>query len=349
MDTIIRTMYGEDAGVAEEAAKIWRRGGLVAFPTETVYGLGANGLDASAASRIYAAKSRPSDNPLILHIAERDQLAQIVSFVSPAAEAFMDAFWPGPLTLIFPKSARVPYETTGGLETVAVRMPSHPAAACLLKTVRLPIAAPSANRSGRPSPTSAAHVEEDMNGRIDMIIDGGEVGIGVESTIVDLTGERPVLLRPGFITPEMLEKVGGPVELDPAVYRQLSGKERPKAPGMKYRHYAPKADMTIVRGPDEAVIKWINEKTREAEACGKKAGILASDETAAAYQGGMVLSAGPRSDIGAIAHNLFGILRRFDALKADVIYSEHFSEEGEGLAVMNRLLKAAGYHVVDAE
>lgn len=344
METIIRKMEGEDSSVAAQAAAIWRGGGLVAFPTETVYGLGGNGLDAGASKKIYAAKARPSDNPLILHIAEESQLDELTSGINAWAKALMKAFWPGPLTMILPKSKAVPYETTGGLDTVAVRMPSHPAARYLLQQAQLPIAAPSANRSGRPSPTSASHVIEDMNGRIDMIIDGGDVGIGVESTIIDLTGERPMLLRPGFITPEMIEAVLGTIDTDQAVYRQVSASVRPKAPGMKYRHYAPKADMTIVEGDREAVAAYINERTAAADGTG--IGILTTEENRSLYRGGILLSAGSRSSLPSIAHNLFRVLREFDSIGVEHIYSEGFPSEGEGLAIMNRLLKAAGHQVI---
>lgn len=345
MHTIVRKMSGEELEVAEEAAEIWRRGGLVAFPTETVYGLGGNGLDAGASERIYAAKARPSDNPLILHIARREQLDELVAEVNPWAEALMDAFWPGPLTMIFPKSELVPYETTGGLDTVAVRMPSHPAAHFLLETVGLPIAAPSANRSGRPSPTSAAHVIEDMDGRIDMIIDGGDVGIGLESTIIDLTGARPVLLRPGFITLEMMEHVLGTVETDQAVFGQVSAGVRPKAPGMKYRHYAPKAGMTLIEGTREAAAAYINEQiARRPE---QKIGVIVTEDTRHLYHGGCCVSvADTHENLEEIAHNLFRVLREFDDMEVDYIYSESFPSQGEGLAVMNRLLKAAGHHVI---
>lgn len=345
MHTIIQKIEGEDMAVAQTAAEIWRAGGLVAFPTETVYGLGGNGLDAGASEKIYAAKARPSDNPLILHIARREQLKELVTEINPWAQALMDAFWPGPLTMIFPKSDKVPYETTGGLDTVAVRMPSHPAARFLLETAGLPIAAPSANRSGRPSPTSASHVIEDMDGRIDMIIDGGDVGIGVESTIIDLTGSCPVLLRPGFITVEMMEEVLGPVDTDQAVYRQVSADVRPKAPGMKYRHYAPKAGMSLVEGNPCAVADYINRQIRDNPH--KKIGVMITDENRNLYHGGLCISAGTsHKDLDSIAHNLFRVLREFDDRGVDYIYSESFSSQGEGLAVMNRLLKAAGHHVI---
>lgn len=344
MQTIIRKMEGEDAGTARLAASIWRDGGLVAFPTETVYGLGGNGLDAGASKKIYAAKDRPSNNPLILHIVERSQLDGLVREINPWAEALMDVFWPGPLTLILPKADIVPYETTGGLDTVAVRMPSHLVARYLLAEAGIPIAAPSANRSGRPSPTSAEHVARDMDGRIDMIVDGGDVGIGIESTIVDLTGERPMLLRPGFVTVEMLESIVGPVDIDPVVLEQASATVRPKAPGMNYRHYAPNAGMLLVEGTPKAVAAHINAQVAAAD--GKKIGVMATDENLHLYQGGCVISVGSAAKPQTIAHNLFRVLRMFDDLKVDYIYSESFSSEGAGLAIMNRLLKAAGHQVL---
>ncbi len=229
-----------------EAAEIIRRGGLVAFPTETVYGLGGNALDEDAAKKIYAAKGRPSDNPLIAHVSCPEEVEPLVEYMPEAGKKLMEAFWPGPLTMIFPKSSRVPYGTTGGLETVAVRMPSDPVANRLIALAGVPIAAPSANTSGRPSPTTADHVWQDMNGRIDMIIDGGPVGIGVESTIVDVSGQVPVVLRPGAITMEMLRETLGEVTIDPAILGPMAEGVRPKAPGMKYKHYAPKAELTLV-------------------------------------------------------------------------------------------------------
>ena len=335
---------------AKKAAEIWKNGGLVAFPTETVYGLGGNGLNKEASKKIYAAKGRPSDNPLILHIAELKQLYSLIKTenetVLARADALAKAFWPGPLTMILPKAQEVPYETTGGLDTVAVRMPSHPAARALLQASGLPIAAPSANLSGRPSPTSAGHVIEDMDGRIEMIIDGGDVGIGVESTIVDLTGEIPMLLRPGFITTEMLETVLGIVQTDAAVYRQVGKDVHPKAPGMKYRHYAPKASMILVEGTEDQVIAYINEETKKQREQGKRIGVMATDESRDAYQADVVIPVGSRTSMDSIAHNLFRVLREFDEENVDLIYSESFDMDGRGFAVMNRLLKAAGHQVV---
>ena len=248
-----------------EAAEILKNGGLVAFPTETVYGLGANALNEEAAKKIYAAKGRPSDNPLIAHISCMEELPAIVKEIPEAGRKLAEKYWPGPLTMIFPKKDIVPYGTTGGLDTVAVRMPVDPVANCLIHLAGVPIAAPSANTSGRPSPTKAEHVIEDMDGKIEMIIDGGAVGIGVESTIVDVSGEIPTLLRPGAITIEMLRETLGQVDIDPVILGPVSGDIKPKAPGMKYRHYAPKADMTLVEGDMDKVVAYINEQTKKAE------------------------------------------------------------------------------------
>lgn len=329
-----------------EAAEIIRSGGLVAFPTETVYGLGANALDESAAKKIYAAKGRPSDNPLIAHISKLEELEPLVAKIPEAGRKLARAYWPGPLTMVFPKSAKVPYGTTGGLDTVAVRMPSDPVANRLIALAGVPIAAPSANTSGRPSPTTARHVWEDMNGRIEMILDGGPVGIGVESTIVDVSGDIPTLLRPGAVTMEMLEAVVGHVEIDPAIQGPPAEGLRPKAPGMKYRHYAPRAELTLIEGEQDAVVAEINRLTAGQMAGGKAVGIICTEETRACYPKGTVRSVGIRAQEETIAHNLFAVLREFDDLQVDVIYSESFSADHLGRAIMNRLTKAAGYHVV---
>ncbi len=352
MNTVILPIDRENldkAGLAE-AGRILQRGGLVAFPTETVYGLGGNALDASASAKIYAAKGRPSDNPLIVHIADREELAPLVADIPDTATKLMDAFWPGPMTLIFRKSGLVPKATTGGLDTVAVRMPSDPVAAELIRAAGVPIAAPSANTSGRPSPTRASHVFEDLFGRIDMIIDGGEVGIGLESTIIDCTGDEPLILRPGYITPEMLEQVlSQHVDIDRSSTEKMKEGERPKAPGMKYRHYAPKAELVIIRGPKQAVVREIKRRAEEAESKGKRVGVIATDETQDSYQGSgrEVMSIGSRAQIESVAHNLYAILREFDTKNIDLILSESFDESGLGRAVMNRLRKAAGYHIED--
>lgn len=347
METIVEKLSGKkDKEILQQAAQIIKKGGLVAFPTETVYGLGADGLKEEAAKKIYAAKGRPSDNPLILHIAERSQLEQIVKQIPQKAERLMEAFWPGPLTIIFEKSENVPYTTTGGLDTVAVRMPNHAEALAFLKEVQTPVAAPSANTSGRPSPTKAEHVLEDMQGKIEMILDGGEVGIGIESTIIDMTSAIPMILRPGFVTQEMLEEVIGEVMIDPAVQGGVKEKERPKAPGMKYRHYAPKADLTIVEGELSKVILKINELAAQKVSEEKKVGIIATEETKKFYKNGLVKVIGTRMEEKTIAKHLYSILREFDEAKVDIIFSEAFSEEDFGQAIMNRLEKAAGHHKI---
>lgn len=330
----------------QAAARVIREGGLVAFPTETVYGLGANALDEEAARKIYAAKGRPSDNPLIAHIASLKGLEPLVTDVSKAGKELAQAFWPGPLTLVFPKSGLVPYGTTGGLDTVAIRMPSDPVAKGVIALAGVPVAAPSANRSGRPSPTTARHVWQDMEGRIDMLLDGGQVGIGLESTIVDVTGTIPVLLRPGAVTMEMLEAVVGAVEVDPAIQGPLTAGMPPKAPGMKYRHYAPKAELTLVEGAEEAVVSKVNQLAKEKLAAGFRVGILGTEETRGRYPHGIVRSVGARGQEEAIAHNLFAVLREFDYLQVEYIFSESFSQDHLGQAIMNRLTKAAGYRKV---
>lgn len=339
-------MSEQDTPVYEKAAAVIRRGGLVAFPTETVYGLGANGLDEEAASKIYKAKGRPSDNPLILHIADKKQVLEIADGVPEKAERLMEVFWPGPLTLIFKKKACVPYGTTGGLDTVAVRMPDHPVALRLIKTAQTPIAAPSANTSGKPSPTRAEHVRVDMDGKIDLILDGGPVGIGLESTIVDMTGEIPVILRPGFITKEMLETVVGSVEEDTSLSGEYTENTRPKAPGMKYRHYAPKAELTLVQGELMNVVERIKGLADEKAEKGLRVGIIATEETMQCYAGRDVRIIGSRSDTASIARNLYSVLREFDDMDVDCIFSETFSEQELGGAIMNRLVKAAGHNII---
>ena len=329
-----------------EAAEIIRSGGLVAFPTETVYGLGANALDPEASKRIYAAKGRPSDNPLIVHISRFEELLSIAKEVPPQAKKLADVFWPGPLTMIVWKNEKVPYETTGGMDTVAIRMPNHPVALALIDESGCMIAAPSANTSGKPSPTEAAHVALDLDGKIPMILDGGPVGIGIESTIIDLTEKVPMILRPGYITKEMLEEVlGEEVRIDPGIIAADSTK-KPKAPGMKYKHYAPKADLVLVEGEQEAVVAKINALVREKQAAGLKVGVVATDETESLYQADYVVTIGARSDEDAIARHLYKILREFDDWNVDAIYSESFSTPRIGQAIMNRLMKAAGHQVI---
>lgn len=338
----------ESAEVIRTAAKILQEGGLVAFPTETVYGLGGNGLDGAACEKIYIAKGRPSDNPLILHISEFEELNAIVREISPAAQKLMDAFWPGPLTMVFPKADIVPLKATGGLDTVAVRFPSHPVARAIIKAAGLPIAAPSANSSGKPSPTRASHVEFDLNGKIDMIVDGGAAEWGLESTIVDVSGDVPMILRPGAVTKEMMEEVVGRVEIDPAILTKPAADLKPKAPGMKYTHYSPKAEVVLVKGERQAVADEINRLAALDMSNGKKTGVMATEETKDLYHADIILSLGSRDRPEQIGANLFKLLRKFDFLGAEKVYSEVFSEEGEGMAIMNRLNKAAGYQMIEA-
>lgn len=336
--------YEEDAAL-RRAGEVLRAGGLVAFPTETVYGLGGDGLNRESARKIYAAKGRPSDNPLIIHICEFEDIHEIAEAVPEAAKKLADAFWPGPLTMILPKSKRVPCETTGGLDTVAVRFPSHPVARKLIEYGGRYVAAPSANLSGKPSPTEARYVAEDMDGRVDMIVDGGAVGIGLESTIVDLTAERPQILRPGFVTDEMLAEVLGAVDTDVTIIEPDSG-QTPKAPGMKYRHYAPEGEMVLVEGEPEKVAAYINEQAAADRARGCKTGVIATSEMAGRYRADVVKCLGSRSDEESIARSLFAALREFDDESVRKIYSESFPGRGLGQAIMNRLLKAAGHRVV---
>ena len=329
-----------------EAGEVIRSGGLVAFPTETVYGLGGNALDPQASKRIYAAKGRPSDNPLIVHIADISELEPLAAEIPESARLLAEKWWPGPMTLIFKKKAAVPDETTGGLDTVAVRMPSHPVAAALIRAAGVPVAAPSANRSGRPSPTCAAHVIEDLDGRVDMIIDGGDCGIGLESTIIDVTGSEPVLLRPGRVTIEEIRAVAGCGKIDPAVLAPPSAGLRPRAPGMKYRHYAPRAPLTLIEGEREAVAAEISRRCALAEAAGRKAGVICSSQLAAMTGCPLTAVLGDAEDPEELARGLFAALRSMDSEGADEIYAETFPETGFGLALRNRLLKAAGYNVV---
>lgn len=335
-----------NASELSEAVEILRRGGLVAFPTETVYGLGADGLNQDASKKIYAAKGRPSDNPLILHIADFEALKELTLQCPEKGRKLAEAFWPGPLTIIFNKSDKVPYGTTGGLETVAIRMPSHPVAFELIRQSGIYVAAPSANVSGRPSPTKAEHVIEDMDGKIELIIDGGKVEIGLESTIVDVTGPIPIILRPGYITASMIEEVIGQIEYDKAVLTRVQDSSIiPKAPGMKYKHYAPKGKLTIYEGDSEAVVNAINEVVMAKLIAGYKVGVIATDETFNCYQHGAVKTIGTRKDEGTIARGLFEILREFDSEGTEYIYTESFQTNQLGQAIMNRLLKAAGYHI----
>jgi L-threonylcarbamoyladenylate synthase len=337
-----------DYEALKRAGDIIRAGGLVAFPTETVYGLGGDALNEESSGKIYRAKGRPSDNPLIVHICKLEDMAPIVKGVPRAAKLLAEAFWPGPLTIILNKSDKVPYATTGGLDTVAIRMPEHRTALAFIEASGGYIAAPSANISGKPSPTIAKYVAEDMDGRIEMIIDGGEVGIGLESTIVDLTEETPMILRPGYVTKEMLEKILGEVRVDETILGDSPGKA-PKAPGMKYRHYAPKGRLTIIAGLQENVVREINDRAADMKKRGEKVGIIGTDATVSLYSADSIKSAGRREDEESIARTLYRILREFDDEDVTVIYSEAFDgtsgNGGIGQAIMNRLLKAAGHHI----
>ncbi|WP_144466376.1 L-threonylcarbamoyladenylate synthase [Bacillus nitratireducens] len=323
----------------KEAARLLRENEAVAFPTETVYGLGANAMDDEAIAKIFAAKGRPSDNPLIVHIGTKSQLDGIVREIPPVAEKLMEHFWPGPLTIILPRKEGISERVTAGLNTVGVRMPDHPVALALIEEANVPVAAPSANRSGRPSPTLASHVYEDLNGKIAGIVDGGATGVGVESTVIDCTSEVPTILRPGGITKEQLEAVIGNVSLDPALKDE---KEKPKSPGMKYTHYAPKAPLSIVEGSREFIQRIVDEKKKE----GFKVGVLTTEENQHVYSADVVLSCGMRNDLASVATKLYDVLRTFDASEVDVIFSESFPNEGIGNAIMNRLTKAAGHHII---
>jgi L-threonylcarbamoyladenylate synthase len=319
-----------------DAAHFLKENEVVALPTETVYGLGGNAESDEAVAKIFAAKGRPSDNPLIIHIAEREQIHSFVSEIPEKAKVLMDAFWPGPLTIIFKKKeGALSAKATAGLASVGVRMPDHPVALALLKTCGLPIAAPSANSSGKPSPTKAEHVLEDLQGKIAGVVDGGATGVGVESTVIDCTEATPVILRPGGVTKEQLEAVIGDVHIDPAL---TSNASKPKAPGMKYQHYAPNAPLYLVEGSGQFLQVLVNEKKKE----GFKVGVLTTEENVGEYQSDIVIACGKRSVPDTVAAALYDTLRAFNHKKVDIIYSEVFPSTGVGHAIMNRLQKAAG-------
>jgi L-threonylcarbamoyladenylate synthase len=349
METKIIKVEADDLreGCLKEAADILKSGGLVAFPTETVYGLGADALNINAALKIYTAKGRPSDNPLIVHISRVKDIEILAEDIPGKAYRLAEVFWPGPLTIILKKKECVPYRTTGGLETVAIRFPANRIARQLIAESGVFVAAPSANLSGKPSPTTAQHVYNDLAGKVDMIIDGGNATLGLESTIVDLSGKMPVILRPGCITKAMLENVIGQIEVDPAILQKEPDKEAaPKAPGMKYRHYAPEGKLTIYEGNIDRVVDAINRKVREKWDSGYNAGVIATDETRDLYGCGIIKTIGSRRDEASIAAGLYGVLREFDELHTEYIYSESFADNSLGQAIMNRLLKAAGYRMI---
>ncbi len=343
---ISKDLNKEDLENIKRAGEILKSGGLVSFPTETVYGLGANGLDETAVKKIYKAKGRPSDNPLILHISSIDQLDELAEDVSPEARRAIDTFWPGPITFIFKKKSTIPDLITGGLDTVAVRMPDHDLARQILDAAGVAIAAPSANTSGRPSPTRAQHVMDDLAGKIDMIVDGGSSGIGIESTVVDLSGDTPLVLRPGKITIEEIRKILANVEEDKSIIKQDIV---PKSPGQKYRHYAPSGEMVLFTGSIDSIIKEMSKRSKEDFKKGKKVAILATDETIDSYdldEKIVIKSLGSREDEDTIAANLFSSLRELDSLGIEKIYAEGTGYDDLGLAIMNRMIKAADGNIV---
>lgn len=352
MKTTLLKVNPENPDIAkiQLAAEIIQRGGLVAFPTETVYGLGADALNSGAVLALFEAKKRPLDNPPIVHVADPAEVSRLVVEVPKKAELLMEKLWPGPLTLIFKHSNIVPKVTVAGLDTVAIRMPKHKVALEFIRRSRCPIAAPSANLAGRPSPTTAQHVYEDLNGRINAIIDGGSTDIGIESTVVDLSVDPPMLLRPGGTPFEALKKILGDLKLHPFVEaEQELPLQQIRSPGMKHKHYAPKAEVILVEGNIPAVIARVKELVESYLLKGKKVGVLATKETQTAYRLEIVKSLGSRSDLPTVAQNLFRLLREVDAEGVDVIIAEGVSSEGLGLAVMNRLRKASGYNIVKAE
>jgi L-threonylcarbamoyladenylate synthase len=342
METTILKINRQKPEGLEQAAETLRNGGLVAFPTETVYGLGAVYNNEPALLKVFAVKGRPADNPLILHIHHLDQLDQIVSSISPAAERLIQRFWPGPLTLIFPKKANVSPVVTANLNSVAVRMPSDPAAQELLRLTGIPVAAPSANLSGKPSPTHGEHVINDLSGKIELIIDAGPCSAGVESTVLSLMGEEPVILRPGTITREELEPV-----LGKSVLLASGGEvDRPQAPGMKYRHYAPEAPVILFEGDPEKIVLEINRRLAE-KPRGQKTVVLGTNENIDKYNNEWVLDMGPQGRPEIIASNIYDLLRFCDRLDVDSILIEGTTDQGIGTAVINRLRKAAGGNVID--
>jgi len=330
-------------------ANMIKSGGTVAFPTETVYGLGANALNAEAVLKIFKAKKRPPDNPIIVHVSSKEDIERLAIDVPDKVAELTERFWPGPLTIVLKASHAVPSVTTGGLDTVAIRMPSHKVALALICESGVPIAAPSANLAGRPSPTRVEHVIEDLAGRIDLILDAGSTLVGVESTVIDMTEVPPVILRPGGTTSEELKKVLGRIRLHPSVMARREVKiEHARSPGMKYRHYAPEAEVILVEGELESVIRKVQEVADEFVRKGKRVGILTFDENKSTYNRAMIKSLGSRNDLEAAARNVFSLLRDFDRERIDVIVSEGVPERGLGLAIMNRLRKASGYRIVEA-
>ncbi|HEX2924719.1 MAG TPA: L-threonylcarbamoyladenylate synthase [Ruminiclostridium sp.] len=339
-----------DKNKLRPAAEALQTGRIVAFPTETVYGLGANALDEEAVKQIFKAKGRPSDNPLIVHIADRKKVTELTASVPEKAAALMDKLWPGPITLVMKKSSVIPDVITAGLDTVAIRMPEHPVALELIRLAEIPVAAPSANVSGKPSPTTACHVLDDLDGKIEMIVDAGSSRVGLESTVLDVSVEPPVLLRPGGITPRQIEEIIGHIDIDKTIMGKVTADNVPKSPGMKYKHYSPKAHVIIVESNNinkqsDVVCQLAEQNKKE----GKKVGICATDQTLEKYSSYETISMGDRNHPETIAASLFSILREFDDRGVDVILSEAVDQNGVGLAIMNRMVKAAGYDIVKAD
>ena len=349
MDTIVAKITNDsltDKKIYEQAGKILREGGLVAFPTETVYGLGANALDDEAVKKIFIAKGRPQDNPLIIHVSTKE-ISGLVKDVPEVAQKIIDKFWPGPLTVILEKKDIIPNVTSANLNTIGIRMPNSEIALKLIELAERPIAAPSANISGRPSPTEVERCVEDLNGRVDYIIGGESSDIGVESTIVDCTVNPPLVLRPGGITLEMLKEINPEIELDKALKSKPNDDFKPKAPGMKYKHYAPNAHLKIIKGKNEKTIEIINEIVENYIEKGNDVAILTTNENLNKFNNGKVISLGSENDLKEIAKNLFEALRKCDDLRVQYILCQGFEENGVGLAIMNRLNKAAGYDILE--
>lgn len=334
-----------DEDILKEAVDIFKIGGTVVFPTETVYGLGADGLNPKAVEKIFKAKGRPADNPLILHVCSTEQVKELVEDIPEIAKICMEKFWPGPLTILFNKSNKVPNIITAGLDTVAIRMPKNNIALGIIKGANTPIAAPSANVSGRPSPTLAKHVIDDLMGKVDMVIDGGSTGIGLESTVLDLSGDTPMILRPGGITEEDLRKIIPNITVDSSIISEDKN-IIPKSPGQKYKHYAPKAEMIVFTGELDNIIENINKKVEEYKQKGKKIGIMCTDETKDYYKDLLVISLGSRKKPETIGHNLFNTLRILDEEKVDIILAEGIELSNIGIAIMNRMMKASSGKVI---
>lgn len=333
--------------IIKEAGQVIKKGGLVVFPTETVYGLGANALDSEAIKKVFLAKGRPQDNPLIVHISDYKHISSLVLNISDLAKKLMYNFWPGPLTIILKKSNKIPSITSAGLDSIGIRMPSNIIARKLIKAAGVPIAAPSANISGKPSTTEVEHCIEDLEGKVDYIIGGEKCKFGLESTVLDCTVYPPCILRPGAITLEMLKNIDDNIYMDSAIINKADNNLKPKSPGMKYRHYAPKAPVKIISGDLDKTIEKINEMVKYNMDNNKVVGIMASDETISKYPQGIVMSLGSRKNLSTVGYNLFEVLRLLDDKNVDIILSESFDEKGVGTAIMNRLKKSAAYDIIN--